>query len=381
MREDNVRKIWSDAELDAALSDLHDDTGDDDGLAFARASLMAATGTAEETPAPRRAGTWRWIAVAAAVVTLVGGLAVVTSLRTSAPEPTQPAAVSPDLDRPLAPGEFRYAQKLQWLPENLEGHPAEIQQKVELWIPADPTGVWHRRTRWTGAVRGLPPTGPQNAPVSLQPFDEYGRSGLFPGPPNQGGSTAPTWNTPFQNWLTPDAAFIASLTPDRGKLVKRLNFDTITFHDSGKSHTAAEALDMVRSALETGLVRKDIRFGLRDAFGQITGAFVVPGHATDGRPATVLGAKDTGQRLFLDPATAQPLAWDANTSVTPRFVNSSDVAMSRTTNPPPPSATSGPPSSSNQQATTTTIPQTPVSPQLDHIPETVYSFAITRSSE
>jgi hypothetical protein len=374
LREDNVRKIWSEAELDAALSDLHGDVDEDDGLAFARASLMAAAGSTEAPPAGPRRGTWRWIAVAAAVVTLVGGLGIVVSLRTPAPEPVRPAATLADLDRPLEPGEFHYAQKLQWLPESLEGHPADIQQKVELWIPADPTGIWHRRTKWTGAVKGLSSEEQKKVQVSQGPFDEYGRGGWFPGPPNVGGTQQPTWNTPFQNWLTPDAAFIASLTDDRAKLGKRLNFDTISFHDSGKAHTATEALGMVRSALETGLVRKDIRFGLRDAFAEITGAFVVPGQTSDGRPATVLGAKDTGQRVFLDPATAQLLSWDANPRFTPVATRSSDVAVSTSRNPPVSSSVSGPPS------TTTTSPDTPFPLSAAHDLETVYSFAITRVS-
>jgi hypothetical protein len=374
LREDNVRKMWSDAELDAALSDLHNDVDEDDSLAFARASLMAAAGTSEAPPRPRRAGTWRWIAVAAAVVTLVGGLAIVTSLRTSAPEPAQPAAMLADLDRPLEPGEFHYAQKLQWLPDNLEGNPAEVQQKVELWIPADPTGTWHRRTSWTGAVNGLPADRQKVVPVNRAPFDEYGRGGLRPGPPDLAGTTEPTWNTPFQNWLTPDAAFIASLTPDRGKLVKRLGLDTISLHDSGKAHTPTESLGMVRSVLETGLVRKDVRFALRDAFGEITGAFVVPGHTSDGRPATVLGAKDSGQLMFLDPATAQLLSWSGRFPPPPTTTRSSEVAASTSKNPPASGGSTGPP------ATTTTSPGSPVSPQLPVNTETKYSFAITRTS-
>ena len=369
MREDNVRKIWSDAELDAALSDLHDDVDEDDGLAFARASLMAAAGTSEAPPAVTRRGPWRWIAVAAAVVTLVGGLAVVASLRAPAPEPAQPAATLADLDRPLAPGEFHYAQKLQWLPESLEGQSAEMQQSVELWIPADPTGVWHRRTKWTGAVRGF--GGPKGVQVNLAPFDEDGPAGRFGPGQNLAGQISPRWNTPFQNWLTPDAAFIASLTPDRGALAKRLTFDTIDQDNKAKVHTPTEALTMVRTALETGLVRKDVRFALRDAFGGINGGFATPGHTQDGRPATVLIAKDSSQRLYLDPDTAQLLAWDAYPRVTPTTISSNEVPKSTSKNPPPSSGITGPP---------TTTPVSPAGPPLPEDLETEYSFAITRTS-
>jgi hypothetical protein len=366
LREDNVRKIWSDAELDAALSDLHADTGDDDGLAFARASLMAATGTSEAPPQPRRTGTWRWIAVAAAVVTLVGGLAIVTSLRTPPSEPTQPAATSPDVDRPLAPGEFHYAQKLTWLPETLLGQPVDIQQRTELWIPADPTGVWHRRTGWTGAVSGLDPEKENSVRLNLTPFDEYGPGGRFGGGQNLGGQTNPRWNTPLQNWLTPDAAFIASLTPDRRGLVKRLGFDTVSTSDSGKAHTPAESLTMARLVLETGLLGKELRFALRDALSQLTGLFAAPGQTSDGRPATVVTAKGSGERLLFDPTTAQLLAWDnPGTPTTTR------------THERPKSTSLAPPESVGTSSTTTTRPAAPEFKWGE--PDAVYLFAITRT--
>lgn len=53
MTDDNIRQIWSDAELDAALADLHDDVGDGD-LTFARTSLLAAAGAEPEAPPRRR---------------------------------------------------------------------------------------------------------------------------------------------------------------------------------------------------------------------------------------------------------------------------------------------------------------------------------------
>jgi hypothetical protein len=385
LREDNVRKIWSEAELDAALADLNADVGaEDDGLAFARASLLAAAGVEEAPPAePRRPGTWRWLAVAAAVVTLVGGLAVATSVLAPDPEPARPAATLTDLDRPLAPGEFRYAQKLAWVPATLGNQAILLQRKTELWIPADPAGTWHRRTAFTGGVTGLRPDQERerrNKPIQ-EPVDEYGPAGVFPDYPNRAGEMSPTWNTSFQNWLTPDAAFVASLVPDHRKLGKRLNFDTISLKDSGRAHSATEALTMVRSALETGLVRKDVRFALRDALPEVAGIQVVPDqHAPDGRSATIIVAKETGQRLFLDPATAQLLAAD-------QPLNPAATVSRTTEQVPPPSATSGPPSSAVSRVTsssevmatiTTMAPSVP--PLKFGEPESVYAFAITRTS-
>ncbi|MBE1500380.1 hypothetical protein H4696_007480 [Amycolatopsis lexingtonensis] len=364
MREDNVRKIWSEAELDAALSDLHGDVDDEDGLAFARASLMAAAGGTEAPPRETRKAPWRWLAVAAAVVLLAGSLAVVTSLLPSDPEPSRPAATLPDLDRPLEPGEFRYAQKLSWVPETTGGQHLQIQRKVELWIPADPKGLWHRRTSSTGAVRGLHPG--EVIRVKQVPTDEYGPGGRFPGEPAVPGTMLPHWNTPFQNWLSPDAALVASLVPDRGTLAKRLRYDTIDTTDDGRKHSGTESLTMVRMVLELGLAPKDVRFALRDALTTVDAIFEAPGQTPDGRPATVIGAKDTGQHLYLDPTTAQLLAWDfppgTPTAITPmstpRTTSSSDI--------PPPVAT--------------TSREAPLPPELKTTPETVYSYAITRTS-
>ncbi|WP_410630503.1 hypothetical protein [Amycolatopsis sp. cmx-4-83] len=383
MREDNVRKIWSEAELDAALSDLHADADADDGLAFARASLMAAAGT-PEAPAPRRTGTWRWLAVAAAVVTLVGGLAVVTSLRPSDPEPARPAATLTDLDRPLEPGEFRYAQRLSWIPETANGRQFHAQRKVELWIPADPKGIWHRRTMWTGAVKDL--RDGEAARIDQAPTDEYGPGGRFPGEPRPDGTTSPNWKTPFRNWLSPDAALVASLVPDRTTLAKRLKSDTIDSTDDGRAHTPTESLTMVRMVLELGLAGKDVRFALRDALTDVSGVFAKPGHTPDGRPATVFETKDTSQHLYLDPATAQLLAWDFPPG-TPQTTTTRPSGIPLSTSELPPNH--GGPSSSTIESTpnsavpppmaTTSLPP-PIPPQFQGAPETVYSYAITRTS-
>jgi hypothetical protein len=351
LREDNVRKIWSDAELDSALSDLHSDVGEDDGLAFVRASLLAATGTAEEAaPATRRRGTWRWIAVAAAVVTLVGGLGIVVSLRPPAPEPAQPAATLQDIDRPLAAGEFHYARKTGWVPRVVYGLPAKLQQSVELWIPADPTGVWHRRTRWTGGVSGLDDTTRQKIRIDLTPLDEYGSGGVFPGQPPV-------------NWVTPDAAFVASLTADRAQLAKDLMRDLRTPAGS----PAAQGLMMARSVFALGLLRKDVRVALRDVISALPGVFAKPSQTSDGRPATVVVSKETGERLYFDPSTAQLLA----------ATDSSVATAPRTTSQAPPRSDATP---STTVTMNSEIPVVPPLPDNWGEPGVVYSYAITKTS-
>ncbi|SED75466.1 hypothetical protein SAMN04489727_9235 [Amycolatopsis tolypomycina] len=360
MREDNVRKIWSEAELDAALEDLNSDVDAGGSLAFARASLLAAAGVEEAPPAgPRRSGAWRWLAVAAAVVTLVGGLGVAAALWSpgapDSPETVQPAALA-DLDRPLAPGEFHYVQKLAWLPQFVFGRRAELQQKTELWIPADPKGVWHRRTAWTGTVRGLSPDLQQNLKINLTPQDEEGAGGLFP-------------ERQYLNWLTPDAAFLASLGTDRKVLAQRLVSDTLDAKEppNGRTRTSAEALVMVQGVLETGVLPQDVRTALLDALATIPGIFnYVAPHGTppDQRPATVYAAKDTGQRLFVDPTTARLLAADSTQDAVIR--HSDGMPLSTPMTPPYPVSVQN-----------TTKPLDPTRPDA---PDATYSYAITQTA-
>ncbi|GHG38346.1 MULTISPECIES: CU044_5270 family protein [Amycolatopsis] len=367
MREDNVRKIWSEAELDAALADLNSDVEEDDGLAFARTSLLAAAGVEEAPPAePRRAGAWRWLAVAAAVVTLVGGLGVATAVWTPDPEPelSRPAA-STDLDRPLAPGEFRYTEMRDWTTQAGPGFADKVQRRIELWIPADPTGVWHRRTTLTAA--GHWADGRTGEPLP-GPVDEYGPGGVFPGHPNFAGMTRQGWVTPLVNWLSPDAAFVASLVPDREKLRQRLRYDTVETTDpgGGRAHQPGQSLAMARSALGTGLLRPDVRFALLDALAAVPDIVVAPHSATpDGRPATVYFARDIGQRLYVDPATARLLAVDSS----PTAITTSRIELPKSTTPVTPSSVPN-----------TTTTQLRPTPDRRDVPDVQYSYAITQTS-
>ncbi len=370
MREDNVRKIWSEAELDAALADLNSDVDEDDGLAFARVSLLAAAGVEEAPPAgPRKSGAWRWLAVAAAVVTLVGGLGVAAALWTPDPEPeiSQPAAPLPDLDRPLAPGEFHYTETRDWTTKVGPGYAGKVQRRVELWIPADPTGVWHRRTTLTGDGHWV--DGRTGEPLP-GPVDEYGPGGVFPGDPDYAGTDKPGWATPLANWLSPDAAFVASLVPDRETLRKRLRFDTVEITDpgGGRAHRPGQSLAMARSALAIGLLRPDVRFALLDALAAVPDIVVAPHTTTpDGRPATVYFAPDIGQRLYIDPATARLMATDSS----PTPITTSRTEPPKTTTPVTPSSVVVP------NSTPTGIP---LNPDRHDVPDVQYSYAITQTS-
>src|SRR5262245_53999630 len=76
--EDNVRAMWSEDELDQALSTLNADVSPDE-RAFGRARtelLMSAGGRVEDTPAPRRRRGW-WFAAAGTVVAITASVVVV----------------------------------------------------------------------------------------------------------------------------------------------------------------------------------------------------------------------------------------------------------------------------------------------------------------
>ncbi|MFJ1766593.1 hypothetical protein ACIOD2_40135 [Amycolatopsis sp. NPDC088138] len=369
MTEDNVRKIWSDAELDAALTDLHSDVGDDDGLAFARASLLAAAGAEpEEAPKPRRSGSWRWIAVAAAVVILAGGLAVTAELLSpGTPEPVHPAATPPDLDRPLAPGEYHYSRQEYWYPVGNSSHVAFVQQKVELWVPADPAGMWHRRRGLTGRVVGhlSDDDRAKIVPTSGADIDEYGPGGVFPSP---GGG-------PFL-WQTPDARFLESLTPDETAL---------SGHLVGTSPYPGEQLRQAASALTPGFPAKDVRAALCKALASLGGiqAYPDPVRAPDGRQSLAFLAPSTQDTLYVDPTTFVAIAitpYPPPMHQVPVGGPTSTMAGDPTETMKPPAPLSTPVSMTTPQSLpVTTTPQSPPSSPGQQ-PPTMFYFSITRGS-
>ncbi|MDT7802471.1 MAG: hypothetical protein QOI78_5904 [Actinomycetota bacterium] len=374
MTDDNIRQIWSDAELDAALTELHRDVGDDDGLAFARSSLLTAAGAEpEEAPKLRRSGSWRWIAVAAAVVTLAGGVAVTADLLSpGAPAPVHPAATPPGLDRPLAPGEYHYSRREYWQPfYGSHDDLAYVQQQVELWVPADPAGRWHRRVTVTGRVVGYVADIDRNkiAPPDSTADDEYGPGGAFPR------FQAGPHPTP---WPEPEAKFLRALTPDEAALRKLL---------IGTARFPGEQLMQVASALTPGLPAKDVRAALCTALSKLDGITALPDTvpAPDGRQALAFLATGSRDTLYVDPATFLAIGM---TSYPPPLLQypeggstptSMAVATTQTLPPRTPAST------------TTTTPlnapmstSRPLSPspgrQRPTQPPTLYYFSITRSS-
>lgn len=233
MNDDTVRHLWSDAELDEALAALHphETATDRTELDRARASMMRAAAAVSESTEPvvpqrkKRSGAWRWIAVAAAVALVTGGVVVVRELAT-APTTLAPAGPAAPADRREAGAPFTHVVTKYSRTVLVSGSSVfRVPEQVDLWIPADPSGVWKRR--WT---RAEPPTllggdprdsaklpGPSQAEESA-PGGRFTRDARFPG--DAAASTQLGWSQP-----TPD--FVAGLPTDPNQLTNRLLKDRI----------------------------------------------------------------------------------------------------------------------------------------------------------
>ncbi|WIX81370.1 hypothetical protein QRX50_11715 [Amycolatopsis carbonis] len=223
MNDDNVRHLWSDAELDEALDALHPHVRTDPAeLDRARATLLRAasaeTGQAHTAPpAKKRSGTWRWIAVAAAVVVVTGGVVVAREI-VEQPATVAPAATATADVRP-GPGQYTHVTNtytdIEWVADRSA---FAVQQKVEFWIPADRSDMWMRK--WTRDGDPVVLTGQTYDKASLPGPDsttQIAAGGDFRTPfPYPGG-----WDTDVPGgWYRPTPAFVENLPTDSAALLK-----------------------------------------------------------------------------------------------------------------------------------------------------------------
>ncbi|WP_116200297.1 hypothetical protein [Amycolatopsis circi] len=233
MNDDTVRHLWSDAELDEALAALHphEATTDRAELDRARASMMRAAAAVSESDEPvvpqrkQRSGAWRWIAVAAAVLLVTGGVVVVRELA-SAPSTLAPAGPGSPADRREAGAPFTHVVTKYSRTALVSGTSVfRVKEQVDVWIPADPSGIWKRR--W---IRAEPPT-----LLGGEPRD----SAKLPGPSQteesaRGGRFTPDSRFPGDSsagtglaWSHPTPEFVANLPTDPNRLTNRLLQDRI----------------------------------------------------------------------------------------------------------------------------------------------------------
>ncbi|WP_409184605.1 hypothetical protein F9C11_10110 [Amycolatopsis sp. VS8301801F10] len=232
MNDDTVRQLWSDAELDEALAALHphEATTDRAELARARASLLRAAEGAGDSAEPvvpqrkKRSGAWRWIAVAAAVALVTGGVVVVRELA-SAPTSLAPAGPGSPVDRREAGAPFTHVVTKYSRTALVGGTSVfRVREQADLWIPAEESGIWKRR--WTRA--GSPTLlggddrarakldGPSQAEQSA-PGGQFAHDSRFPGESSPGA---------VPGWFHPTPEFVASLSTDASVLTGRLLKDS-----------------------------------------------------------------------------------------------------------------------------------------------------------
>ena len=337
---DDITRLWSDDELDAALRGLHAAPPDAGiALAAARAKVLAAaagdplpeTGTngsgatadevipvAVSAAAPgvtshRR----RWFRVAlavgvAAVLVAVGLLlpsfvmkqnkpvnsaAAISTLNEAA------AAALGAVDEPVAAGQYRYIETHAWNTVFSGYNVFQDETISEVWVPAipdDPAQDWMLDRR---------PTGNR---VWIEGNEEQARDdGTFTDPVAGGitlRATAPCGNfyepgpcPRTGSWQDPTPSFLAELPRDPAQLYARLQADA---PDNGRGN--AELLVYAADALRTGLVPADLRAALYRTLTRLDGVDLVDQAANlDGRVGTAIGIDDGHfrQDIIIDPAT------------------------------------------------------------------------------
>jgi hypothetical protein len=298
--------------LDAALSRAGDEPVQFD-VAAGKNALAAALKSRAEVAEPIAAGAEhrprrrvRWLAAAAAVVVLTGGglaastvdLTGVGSNSVNAAEELIKAAdlASRVVERPLAPGQFRYVRtRYEGITVELGSGKASTTDLVqEQWIPADRRDEWLFRNeinsvKWLDGHEG---DGLPDAGTSFKNGQEFrakcGNYSYFAeGRPDR--CTAGSFHNP-----TPE--FVASLPKDPKELYTRLR-DASGTGDAG-------VLASVREALQSGQFPADVRANIFRALALLPGLVVTDQKANlDGKEGVALGIRyfDDFSEIIVDP--------------------------------------------------------------------------------
>ncbi|MFC3450724.1 CU044_5270 family protein [Amycolatopsis speibonae] len=318
MHGGNIRKVWSDAELDEALADLHSepDTRQDE-LSRARAALLRAAGEAEvedelrpltAPPVRKRPGAWRWIAAAAAAALVSGGGIVATNafVGDDAPAPAAPATIAPgddalkylrSTDLPLTDKQYRLLTESVWTTRfgKKSGLIYQTHEILERWIPSRgdrPVKTRYSRTgevRWIKGDYDLARTRGELIPGATVETG-WESSGGPPGPHSTSSPQVPPattttnsppeapvstrWKQTGSGWTTPTKEFLADLPADPTKLLDRLMHDNRSGQPLDKTNTAPEMFEMVFGALRMGHGFGDLRVALCKALARVPGVAV-----------------------------------------------------------------------------------------------------------
>ncbi|MEV6282835.1 CU044_5270 family protein [Kribbella sp. NPDC051770] len=334
MTDNKLTDLWSEDDLDRAMTALHSDEAEPDHarLAQARAQLMAAAGgprtalghpvdlagTAHRVSAgdPRparfsagakRTARRRWtygLAAAASVAALVGTGFIVTSGTQggSAEAKTELDAAAANVtakDPVVKPGQYLHNTARTWTRNLYGGNGFELQvleeQATETWIPADRKAEWVMRTTQTGRhqwVVGSDAEARKHGITFAKTTDvQRADCGGFYG---AGCDTAGSWANPTPEW-------IAGLPTDPKALYERLKKDA-----PGNSRGETELLVYAQDALRTGLLPADVRARLYRALGYLKNLEISDRAANlDGKTGIAYGSDDGKSReeIIVDPKT------------------------------------------------------------------------------
>lgn len=302
-----MRHLWTDEELDQALSDLHADVRPDPvGLARAREQLIAA-------PVRRRPRHLSPVAAAAAALLLVTGTVVLR------PHTEQPAAPPPHAalnellgrityaDPAVGPGQFRFIQQRTWTggpanPRNGDNHLTDSTRQV--WRPALWTDLWQSHEWVDGTLDAKAVNGTITAVGDEQKFhldigDSKAPCGDFDST-HPGVTGHPPCVGQHGSWSSPTPDWIAALPTSWQQLAARLTVDAAQTHLS--------PVQLAALALKSGLLPASTRSALYRALSSLPGVYGLSSATNlDGRTGLALGLDtgDTSDQIVVDPAGGQ----------------------------------------------------------------------------
>jgi hypothetical protein len=308
--------MWTDSELDQALADQPAPAFS----AEARARALAALRAAEAAPARRNGKAW-WLAAAAAAVVATG---VTATFLSGGPAPQASAAAVQSLqqastvvgDVQVGPGQYYYTATHDWdlgAAQTRTGKhlDAMLENVREVWIPANRSDEWLRRSGYTGRHTWIVGSddlvkaegdGGLFEPAKIT--EERGACGDWNGRqmPQLGGS--PDDGKPCDqrigDFAAPTPAFIAKLPTDPAKLYDQL----LAAAHGDKSTALKDAAGVLVSADADHAVRSTVYKALM----LMPGLDVTDNAANvDGQRGVALGVSNgtLRQEIVLDPSTGR----------------------------------------------------------------------------
>ncbi|MFI7116992.1 CU044_5270 family protein [Amycolatopsis sp. NPDC049868] len=333
MHGDSIRKVWSEAELDEALADLHAEPETRrDELSRARAALLRAAGEVEDEllptlapPARKRPGAWRWIAAAAAAALVSGGGIVATNAFTDGTAPADRTVTASGEnaleslhgdDFPLRDDQYRLVTESTWTTRvTKSGLVYQTHEILERWLPVP--GWQPVKTRFTGTgeirwLKGDYQTAMRNGEVLPGPSSSVTVNDIPP--PTTTTSPAPPALPPQDRlpsesgWTHPAPDFLKELPIDPGKMAERLRHDGIwpDGRPSGQPNSAPEMFEMAFNVLRSSQGFGAQRVALCKALATMPGIVLETVATPDGRPALSFSVTlpDRTRTFIVDQATA-----------------------------------------------------------------------------